>query len=456
MGTRNLAQYLARGVSLFRDNPQLWFTALTAVLIFGAFTFIAHRFASIAQDAHEELINVRIGSIFDALVLFIPDSYDAPDVLRARFAALRAENQTIDSLMLLAPHGASAWRVYVSDHGAREGSVIDTEPIAVRLAKGDPTRAYTVPGTDEVGERTFMTARAIADEGGLVEAVVVSSQKLSAAEQVITDSLRTSTFLLVGIILAGVVLFFRHARIVDFATLYRKQLEVDELKDSFIGMASHELKSPLTVIRGYIELLKEGGGDAAAQHEYLRRIDVSADELRQLIDDILDVSRIEMGRMRFTPEMVEPEGVLREVCDMFQTVAAQKKLTLSYEADASAQGATVELDRGRLKQVVVNLVSNALKYTPAGSVRVEALRTADRYELSVRDTGVGMTAEESAKLFTKFYRITTDETKGIAGTGLGLWITKYLVEHMGGTISAESIKGEGSRFVVSFPLRKVG
>jgi two-component system sensor histidine kinase EvgS len=112
----------------------------------------------------------------------------------------------------------------------------------------------------------------------------------------------------------------------------------------------------------------------------------------------------------------------------------------------------IEVDRGRLKQVIVNLVSNAIRYSLRGTITISVEREGDSIELSVRDTGVGMTAEEQKQLFKKFYRAEATETKGVSGTGLGLWITKYLVEHMGGTIAVESIKGEGSRFVVRFPV----
>lgn len=447
-------RYFVSGIAFLRDHPQVWFTALVGCVIVSAFIFVAFRFASIAHDAQEELVEVRIGSMLDSLVLFAPDVLPQPDVLRTRLAQLKEYNTTVDYFMIIAPHGEGDWRIYVRDDGVREGTVFSPEDPGVRYlyasAQGDPDNAYTLE-TSVDGERYYLTARAIQDPVGTVAALAVSGQRISEVDRLIAANIKRSMIVLVVVLILIMALFIRHARIIDYASLYKKQLEVDEMKDNFISMASHELKSPLTVIRGYIEFLREGVPEEEKRVEYLRRIDVSASELRQLVDDILDVSRIEMGRLRFSPDYIQPYEVITEVCDMFVDSARTKDITLSLNVDAAAQGVTVRVDRGRFKQVMVNLVSNAIKYTLAGTVTIEQTHTPGRLEVSVRDTGVGMTSEEQAKLFGKFYRVEAQETKHVSGTGLGLWITRYIVEHMDGTISVESIKGEGSRFVVSFP-----
>jgi signal transduction histidine kinase len=450
MRTAVYKKYFTSGIDFLRSHPQLWFTAVVGFAILGAFFFVAHRFASIAQDAQEEMINVRVGSILDAFVVFAPDVLHSPDVLRGRMQAIQRQNPTIDEFSILIPEWNGTWKRYITLSGEGEGTNLTEGHITFDLAKSDPENAYTSPVLMQ-DERFFITTRAILDNASEFVALAVTTQRLSEADQKIAESLRQSTMLLVGVVILIMLLFVRHARIIDYASLYKKQLEVDEMKDSFISMASHELKSPLTVIRGYIEYLKDGVDDAVKRKEYLRRIDLSATELRQLVDDILDVSRIEMGRLRFSPDHVEPEEVLREVEEMFVDSAKSKDLKLVLRVHAEAKGAQIRVDRGRLKQVIINLVSNAVKYTLAGNITIEERCVDGVVELSVRDSGVGMTSEEQQKLFGKFYRVEADETKGVSGTGLGLWITKYITEHMSGSISVESIKGEGSRFVVRFP-----
>ncbi len=454
--TQSITKYFTGGIVFLREHPQLWSTALVACIICGSFVFMSLRFAGIAEDAQKQLFNDRAGWLLDGVALFAPDLLTDTQTLRARLQALKVQNEIIDSLSIIVPNSNGGWRLYVSDTGVREGLVIEYDPLLATLAQnalGNPNDAYTAV-IGEGNERIFVTMRAMQNVMGETVAIVMSRLRLSEADRLIERDVTMSMVLLVVVLVVIATLFFRHARIVDFATLYKKQLEIDELKDSFLGMASHELKSPLTVIRGYIEFLREGMIDEDTKKEYLRRIDVSANELRQLVDDILDVSRIEMGRLRFSPDYVTPAVMLEEVVDMFKVTAEGKGLTLSSVVAEGTRDMQVRVDSGRLKQIVVNLVSNAVKYTLAGGVTVEQHVIGTDVELSVRDTGVGMTADEQKKLFAKFYRVEATETKGVSGTGLGLWITKYMIENMGGSISVESIKGKGSRFVVRFPLYK--
>jgi len=457
MKKRNIQTYFIRGVTFLRQHPQLWFTAVVGLLIISSFLYFAWRFATIAHDAQEELTNVRAGSILDSFVLFAPDGVEEPDILRGRMAHIKTENPTIDSFVIYATHGNDEWRVFLSENGPQEGVVIrempKTHEVVLRSAKADPGNAYTTQGLRN-NERFFITAKALQNESGAPIAVALTEQGMAEADKAISENINTSMYLLVGVLFIITILFFRHARIVDFAVLYKKQLEIDEMKDSFISMASHELKSPLSVIRGYVEFLKEGVKEEEKRNEFLHRIDVSADELRHLVDDILDVSRIEMGRLRFSPEHVEPHEILHEITDMFKDQANKKGLNIYCEIDEDSKHKMIRVDRGRLKQVIINLISNAVKYTLKGDITVSQKVRGENLELSVRDSGVGMTAEELKKLFGKFYRAEADETKSVSGTGLGLWITKYIIDHMNGSISVESIQGEGSRFVVQFPLHQ--
>ncbi len=448
-----LGGLFSNGITFLKEHPQLWTTALVGVVIVLSFIFIAWRFASIAENAQKELVNVRVGSILDAFVLFAPDIIEDKNTLHERISSIKKQNPTIDSFVIYAEHGNGNWRVYLSDGGPLGGTVVTDVPIVFNLAKTDTGNAYTFE-TVKNNERYFITARAITDSFGKVTALAVTEQGVAESDKDIANNIRASFYILFVVLLVIMFLFFRHARIVDFATLYKKQLEIDEMKDSFISMASHELKSPLSVIRGYVEFLKDGVKDNMQRQEFLRRIDVSANELKQLVDDILDVSRIEMGRLKFSVDYVKSYDVLKEVYEMFENKAKDKGLVLLLAVEDAHKDVTLRLDRGRLKQVVINLVSNAVKYTMKGEVKISQKVLNGNVEISVRDTGIGMTSEEQKKLFGKFYRIEDDKSKGVSGTGLGLWITKYIVEQMNGKISVESIKGDGSRFVVIFPINK--
>jgi len=452
-----VGHYFHTGLTFLREHPQLWFTALVAVTICGAFVFVSFRFASIADTAQQKLFNTRAGWLLDGFALFVAESMHDRVVLRTGVEEVLRKNETIETIRIIVPHGNDAWRLYVTPGGEREGTVETLSPaltIGAQLAWARPSVPWTLYQGDGT-ERRIEMFQSVVDASGNSEALVQLSMRMSEADRVIAAQLQQTMYLLALILIVIMILFFRHARIVDFAVLYKKQLEIDEMKDSFLSMASHELKSPLSVIRGYIEYLRDGNLEEKQRQEFLRRIDLSADELRQLVDDILDVSRIEMGRLRFSPDYIRTIDVLEEVEEMFKVSAEGKGLTLSLSVADEARAASVRVDRGRLKQVMVNLTSNAVKYTLEGAVTIEQSVRDGVVELAVRDSGVGMTAQEQQQLFGKFYRAEAEETKGVRGTGLGLWITKYIIEHMGGTISVESIKGQGSRFVVTFPISAV-
>jgi len=237
-----------------------------------------------------------------------------------------------------------------------------------------------------------------------------------------------------------------------------KLFEGDQMKSEFVSIASHELLTPISAIEGYLSMILEeniGHVDDQAR-DYLNKVYTSAKRLSLLIKDLLSVSRIESGKMKIEPQQLDITKMINDTLDQLKFVAADKKLALSLEKPARAVP-PVWADPDRTMQVLVNLVSNAIKYTPKGSVTIttEANRHEGLVSVSITDTGLGMTKEQMSHLFTKFYRIDTPETTGITGTGLGLYITKSIIEKMGGSITCKSTQGRGSTFTFTLPIFKV-
>ena len=245
------------------------------------------------------------------------------------------------------------------------------------------------------------------------------------------------------------VLFFRHSKIIDYTVLYKRLKGIDEMKDDFISMTSHELKTPLTLIRGYAEYVGESKNITETDKEYVGKIIGAAGRLNALIEDILNVSRLEQGRMKFEMSPLDPNLVIKDVTDSFGDAAEEKGVALVSEYSAAV---SVNVEKDRLQQIAVNLIGNAIKYTERGEVKVRTYVENGRYFLRVSDSGIGISADEQKNLFTKFYRVRSEQTKNIEGTGLGLWITEHIVKKMNGTITVESIEGVGSHFIVSFPV----
>lgn len=447
--------HIQAALNKIRNNPQLIYTLLVAALIIGAFVFMANRFIGIAYDAQERLVNVRIGSLQDAFVSFAADYMHDTHYLNARISEIVRANETIRNFRIVRKEvvftdaTTTAYLIIASNNPGEIGLADPQAAFLYSLVSGDPGRSITTE-LGSRGNRLFNTARAIVSPSGDILGVAMTSQTLSAADKAIESNITQSIYLLAGIIILVVYLFFRQSKIIDYMDLYRRLKEVDQLKDDFISMASHELRTPLTVIRGYAEFVGDAPELAQGTREYVSRIQISSKDLDALISDMLDVSRIEQGRMQFKMGVCDPASIVQATVEGFQILAKEKSLALTFDG-SGAVGKTISVDKDRLHQVLVNLIGNALKYTPKGSVQVRLYSENDRLVIRVSDTGLGMSAEDRERLFQKFYRIKTKDTEKISGTGLGLWITARLIKEMGGTIGVESIQGVGSHFIVSFP-----
>lgn len=226
------------------------------------------------------------------------------------------------------------------------------------------------------------------------------------------------------------------------------------LKSEFLANMSHELRTPLNSIIGFSEVLQdEAFGELNEhQHRYLNNILTSARHLLDLINDILDLSKIEAGRMDLHYELFDLHGAIEEVVSVVQPLAEKKGLELKYTLDHAP--ARIVADRLRFKQVLYNIVSNAIKFTEEGSVTIWAWEESDMLRLTVEDTGVGIPADKLDTIFEAFTRIEEDRyRRSTEGTGLGLTLTRRLVEMHGGRIWIESEEGKGTRVHIEMPLQ---
>ncbi len=230
-----------------------------------------------------------------------------------------------------------------------------------------------------------------------------------------------------------------------------KLKELDQMKSEFLNTVSHELRTPLTSIKAFAEILLDNAGeDVETQTEFLQIINKESDRLTRLINNLLDLSRIEAGRMKWDLEPVDMHEVVT-TATMSLRGSAEKK-GLIFEAMAE-ENLPVTGDRDKLVQVVTNLLGNAIKFTPEGGrVRVEARRVSGQVEVAVQDSGCGIAGEHHTSIFAKFSQVDTSETRDIKGSGLGLPIARSIVDHHQGRIWVESELGEGARFAFRLPL----
>jgi signal transduction histidine kinase len=230
--------------------------------------------------------------------------------------------------------------------------------------------------------------------------------------------------------------------------------EVDRMKTQFVSMVSHELRTPLTSIKGFIDLILEGevGDVPNEQAEFLQIVRNNADRLVSLVNDLLDVSRIDSGKIHLQPAPVALDPLIREVSESLRSHLREKGHTLSLDLPDALP--PVLADRDRLVQILGNLLSNANRYTPpGGTIVVRAAANVRQVRIEVEDTGIGLSPEEQQQVFSRFFRARNRATQEAGGTGLGLAITRALVELHGGTIEVQSTPGQGSTFSFTLPMQ---
>lgn len=236
-----------------------------------------------------------------------------------------------------------------------------------------------------------------------------------------------------------------------FRDVTEKQ-ELAELKARFLSGISHELKGPLTIIQGFIELILAGdaGETSPTQREFLTSAMNEGNRFKKILDDLSDLARFEATEFSFSMEKVDLSSLLEELAASQTGEAARKGLRLNTEIPG---GITVLADWGRLYQAFANLLANALKYTEKGAVSLTADSGEGLVRVTVADSGIGIEEKNRERIFDLFYRADNQLTKKVAGTGIGLSIVKKIIDRHGGTIAVESYPGRGSAFKVTLPGR---
>jgi len=226
--------------------------------------------------------------------------------------------------------------------------------------------------------------------------------------------------------------------------------EVESFKDSMVSVVAHELRTPLTSMKGYLDLVSEGdaGEITDMQCKFLEIVHSNVVRLEELVNDLLDLGRLESGRVVVHWDPMDLEAMITETVETFTAMASEKGLWLKSEV---LEAVPVQGDYQLFSRVISNLVSNALKYTIEGGTTIRLGREGDRAKIDVEDTGVGIPADEVGHVLERFFRASTAAQTGSTGSGLGLAITGEIVEKHGGELKLESSVGQGSKFTVFLP-----
>lgn len=305
----------------------------------------------------------------------------------------------------------------------------------------------------------------VASQALIIALVILIGSQFTFTQNTTTTVLTAITLVLTGIV--GIILVRSIRKEVNqrreietlahsLARANEKLKDLDKLKSEFVSIASHQLRAPLTAIRGYTSMLLDGSyGKINTQAiEPLEHINESAKNMAYSVEDYLNVSRIESGNMKYNYSDFNLRDEVENACDDLRPQALQKGLVLLFRTDLKSQG-VINADVGKTIQIIQNLINNSIKYTPKGSIRVlvrdDVVRK--RIFVDIEDTGIGMNEDTRVRLFKKFERAANANTVNTTGTGLGLYVAFQMAQAMKGNITVTSEgDGKGSRFTIEFPL----
>jgi PAS domain S-box-containing protein len=333
---------------------------------------------------------------------------------------------------------------------SRLSSILETTPDGVILLDGRGQVLLANPAAEAIlttsaAEATGRAAREAISSPALLELLERSGEAGGTGEVTMLDGRVLFASVIAGP--EGGGLASGRICVLRDISHYKK---LDMLKSEFVSTVSHDLRTPLTLMRGYGTMMSMVGSLNDQQKDFARKILDSVEQMGQLVDNLLDLGRIEAG-IGLNLEKVDPAMLVQEVAETYQPQAANKSLTLAAEADPGM--ATIDADATLLRQAVANLVDNAIKYTPPkGRVTVRARQPKGVQQFIIEDTGLGVAPADQPRLFEKFFRARGAEGRREKGSGLGLAIVKSIAEQHGGRVSVESRLGSGSTFTLEIPL----
>jgi len=444
-----MVDFLKRIFGFIKQNPPILYSLFLIIflplILWGNAVFVIKSFEKnidfILQDKA-----LTIENIFGEFIL---EKHQDSKFLQEQIKKITTQAPEIKDLKIIV-HQDDKFKIIASSNPKEVNQEIKDPSLS--LAWDQEHNITHLTGAKE--ERFWKTVKLFKDNEGRKIFLISLNLSLTSVDNLIKQTAQISYLFVFIAILFTLFLIFQHTRLFRYLELYQELQRVEKIKDNFFRMAIHELQSPITNIRAYIEALEEELKNKILpqQLEDLKRISFSAKNLSELIEDIFKVVKIEEELLDLTTQEISPTKSINEIIDSFQGRFKAKELKLKYQR--GKEDWIIKVNPYRFREILINLIDNAIKYTPQGEIEVKEWidSSKKRYYISLKDTGIGISGEEQKNIFQKFYRVKNKETAEISGTGLGLWIVKALCEGMKGSITLESIKGIGTKFVLSFPL----
>jgi signal transduction histidine kinase len=326
---------------------------------------------------------------------------------------------------------------------------IDTNTAIYENALGSTDTSLIFEETTK-GYRIWFAVRKVVQPGEPTQ-FIFSEHSLRTIDALMAARQQQSYFGLTAIFVFLIALAYWISRQVFWQRKHaRLERDLAE-RDLFTNMITHEFRSPLTAIKGYTSFLHEAKGLSEEERRYVTTIDTATARLLALVNDFLEVARIQSGKLSVEKKPVMVHDTIIKVLDVVRPLASTKGLELRFSP--TLKPIVFQTDEKRLSQILQNMITNSIKYTETGSVEITTEQNSVSFTIRIKDTGTGISAEDQTKLFTPFARVGGVEKSTTVGTGLGMWITRQLVDLLEGTIGIESIKGVGTHAVITFKTR---
>lgn len=438
--------------SFLKENFQFIYSLI--LIIFIPVAIVANTLWSLQNtqknmDAELQRKAALAESIFAGAV---SDSLNNESALQSKIIQIAKNTSEIKEISVLKPQ-SDGFLVVASSDEKNIGLVFISSQNTIAWIQDQSIATLVSDQTKTPNERYWVVITPLKDTTDQKQALVDMKVSLSDIDALTQKALSYSLFFLIITVFFVLLLLVNHFRFFEYAVLFKRLKEVDKMKDDFISIASHELKTPMAAIKGYLGMIFEGvaGKVDAKAREHLDKVFANVKRLDVLVSELLDVSRLEQGRMQFDMQPLDISSVIKQVASELKVNADAKKLKITYQ-ELPEPRPKIFADTDRIAQILDNILGNAIKYTFKGGITISHTSDGKVLNTIIKDTGVGMTPEDRKRLFEKFYRIQNEKTMDIPGTGLGLWITREIVHKMNGEIYADSMENVGSQFTISFPI----
>jgi signal transduction histidine kinase len=436
---------LETGFEVMRMNSKL---LLVGVLLFVfplLFVWITQSFFSTAYSNIDSSQKQRVSMLHDSLRVVMKEVDANQVVLTKLIAQYMEENADITKIRIVEPSPTGT--VITHSFSPEEvGTNVVSDALFQNLPLSSAGSALIYPTTIN-DLRTWQVFSSIENKNGSY--VIFSEHTFQMIDSVMLARQQQSYLGLTAIFIFLIGLAYWLNRQVLWEKRHQRLAKQMEDRDMFSNVIAHEFRTPLTAIKGYASFLEESDTLEAENKRFANNIRVSAERLVVLVNDFLEVARLQSGNLEFTKEPTDVRKVLKKVTEDLQISASEKDLKLVYTP--ASQPIILNTDSARLIQVVTNILSNSIKYTESGEIELECKKSGGQVIIRVKDTGTGISAEDQKKLFAPFTRVGEVDKSTILGSGLGMWITQQFVGLLGGDIGVESIKGVGTHVVITFP-----